>query len=131
MKKKIYYSEWESVANGFPHGSLLDPPFFLLYINDVPNVISDISNAVLYTDDTSFIITNSDSQRFEKDIDNAILLLNRRISSKLLLLLLLNLEKAYFLQSLNKSTNAIDLHISYENRQISSIHSTKYFGIGV
>jgi len=132
IKKKIY-SEGESVTDGFPHESLLGPLLFLLYINDVPNVISDVSTAVLYADDTSLKIINSDSQRFEKDIDTAILQLNRWFSSKLLLLLLLlllNLEKTYFLQFSTKNTNATDLHISYENRQISSIHSTKCFGIG-
>ena len=105
---------------------LLGPLLFLLYINDVPSVISDISNPVLYADDTSLIITNSDSQMFEKGINTAILQLNRWFKSNLLLL---NLEKTYFLQFLTKNTNATGLHISYENRQISSIHSTKFLGL--
>jgi hypothetical protein len=99
------------------------PCFFLLYVNDLPKVISDISNPVLYADDTSLIITNSDSQIFEKDINTVILQLNRWFNSNLLLL---NLEKTHFLQFLTKNTNATDLHISYENRQISGIHSTKF-----
>jgi len=129
---KKCYSEWETLTDGLPHEYLLGPLLFLLYINDVPNVISDISNAVLYADDTSLIIINSDSQRFEKDTNTAILQLNRWFSSKLLLLLLLlllNLEKAYFLQFLTKNTNETVLHISYDNRQISSIHSTKFLGL--
>jgi len=83
---------------------------------------------VLSTDDTSLIIINSDSQRFEKDTNTAILQLNRWFSSKLLLLLLLllNLEKAHFLQFSTKNTNETVLHISYDNRQISIIHSTKF-----
>ena len=32
------------------------PPAFLLYVNDIPYVISDISNPVLYADDTSLIL---------------------------------------------------------------------------
>jgi len=112
-----------SNKNGVPHGSLLGPLLFLLYVNDVPNVIPDISNPVLYADDTSLIITNSDSQMFEKDPNTAILQLNRWFKSNLLLL---NLEKTYFLQFSTKNTNATDLHISYENRQISGIHNTKF-----
>jgi hypothetical protein len=56
-----------------------------------------------------YIITNSDSQMFEKDINTAILQLNRWFHSNLLLL---NLEKTNFLQFITKNTNAIDLHIS-------------------
>jgi hypothetical protein len=39
------------------------------------------------------------------------------------------LEKTYFLQFVTKNTNTIDLHISYENKQISSIQSTKFLGL--
>ena len=63
---KKYYSEWEIVTDGVPQGSILGPLLFLLYVNDIPNVISDISNPILYADDTSLIITNSASQTFEK-----------------------------------------------------------------
>ena len=126
LDSKKYYSKWESVTGGVPQGSLLGPLLFLLYIKDIPNVISDISSPVLYADDTSFIITNSDSQMSEKDINTTILQLNSWFKSNLLLL---NLEKTYFLQFLTKNTNATDLHISYKNRRISSIHSTKFLGL--
>jgi hypothetical protein len=118
-----YYSEWESVTDGVPQGSILGPLLFLLYVNDFPNAISDISNPVLYADDNTLIITNSDSQMFEKDINTAILKLSTWFHSNLLLL---NLEKTYFLQFVTKNTNILDLHISYENKQISSVHSTKF-----
>jgi len=39
---------------------------FSLYVNDISNIIFDVSNPVLYADNTSLIITNSDSQKFEK-----------------------------------------------------------------
>ena len=74
---KKYYSKWETVTDGIPQGSILGPLLLLLFINNIPNVISDISNPVLYADDTSLIITNSDSQMFEKNINTAILQLNK------------------------------------------------------
>ena len=126
LNSKKYYSKWESVTDGVPQGSLIDPLLFLIYINDVPNIIYDISNPVLYADDISLITTNSDSQMFDKDINTAISQLNRWFNSNLLLL---NLEKVCFLHFLTKNTNTTDLHISYENRQVSSIHSTKFLGL--
>jgi hypothetical protein len=52
-----YYSDWKPIRHGVPQGSILGPLFFLLYINDLPNVISDMSKPVLYADDTNIIIS--------------------------------------------------------------------------
>jgi hypothetical protein len=97
-----------------------------LYINDLPNAISDLSNPVLFADDTSLIITNPDTQRFEKDINTVIKKLNRWFSSNLLLL---NLEKTNFLQFVTKNTRALDLHILCGKKQISNVNATKFFGL--
>jgi len=56
-----YCSEWELVTDGVPQGSILGPLFFLLYINDLPNTISDLSTPILFADDTSLIISNPNS----------------------------------------------------------------------
>jgi hypothetical protein len=59
------YSDWGKIKNGVPHGSILGPLLFLLYINDLPNTISSKSKPVLFEDDTSIIITNSRSTDHE------------------------------------------------------------------
>jgi len=83
---KKYYSKWEIFTDRIPQGSILGPLLFLLYINDIPHVISDISNPILCADDTSLMITNSDKQMFEKNINTAFLQLNKWFNSNLLLL---------------------------------------------
>jgi hypothetical protein len=50
--------------DGDPQGFILGPLLFLLFVNDLSNAITEISNPVLYADDTSLIISNSDSQIF-------------------------------------------------------------------
>jgi len=46
--------------------------FFLLYINDLPNIIVDLSKPVVFADNTSTIIANPSTSKFKADINNII-----------------------------------------------------------
>ena len=44
------YSDWSPVISGVPRGSILGPVMFLIYVNDIPDIIT--STAKLFADDT-------------------------------------------------------------------------------
>jgi len=46
--------------------------FFLIYINDLLNIIADPSKLILFAEDTSIIITNPIPSKFKEDINNII-----------------------------------------------------------
>jgi hypothetical protein len=121
-----YYSKLESFTVGVPQGSILGSLLFLLYGNDLPNAISVLFKPVLFADDTNLIITNPDTQRFEKDINTVLEKLNKGFNSNLLLL---NLKKTYFSQFVTRNTRALDLHILCGKSQISNVNATTFLAL--
>ena len=65
-------SDWLTITSGKPQGSLLGPLFFIIYINDLPGIISKDSSIALYADDSKlYRIINSpdDMSSFQGDLD--------------------------------------------------------------
>ena len=62
---------WEDVLSGIPQGSVLSPTFFLVFINDMPDVITSLSN--MFADDAEVfrqIATSADTATFQNDLDH-------------------------------------------------------------
>jgi len=64
-------STWEKIKQGYHRGEFWDPFFFffLIYINDLPNLASIGTKILLYVDDTSIIATSPNLENFETKID--------------------------------------------------------------
>ena len=96
-----YTTDWVSVTSGVPQGSILGPTLFLMYINDLPDVLSH-SKCLLFADDAK-IFKNIQSVDDCHLLQNDIMGLTQwcctwRIS--------LNLDKCYFVNfSLLKARN--------------------------
>ena len=62
-------SKWETINCDVPKGLILGPLFFPLYINDLPKVINKNNNIVLFADDTSIIVTDTNKSNFKINLN--------------------------------------------------------------
>jgi hypothetical protein len=51
------YSNWGRIEHGIPHGSIVGPLLFIIYINDHLPTINTLAPPIRFVDDTSVIIS--------------------------------------------------------------------------
>jgi hypothetical protein len=61
------------IKNGVPQGSILGRLFFLLYINDLPKIITKNNSTVLFADDTSLLITGFNKLDFNINMEGQLM----------------------------------------------------------
>ena len=67
--------DWRPIPSGVPQGSLLVPLFFVIFINDLPDVVSPTSLVALYADDckTLTVIQHPcDHESLQDDLNNLV-----------------------------------------------------------
>ena len=67
-------SSWKNVTSGVPQGSVIGPLLFLLYVNDLPGIVT--ANCKIFADDTKLyhpILSLADAESLQLDIDNLLL----------------------------------------------------------
>ena len=64
-------SRWTDVRSGVPQGSQLGPILLLLFVNDMPNVVTSATLAMFADDSKCYKVTNhhSDYLHLQQDLD--------------------------------------------------------------
>ena len=61
-------SAWKPVDSGVPQGSVLGPVLFILYVNDIPELVR--SNVWIFADDTKLHAPSDQSDILQDDLNN-------------------------------------------------------------
>jgi len=70
-KVNTYRSSSLDIEQDIPQGLVLGPLLFLLYINDLPKNVHD-AKVVMFADDTSVLISDSDARELQIKIDRVV-----------------------------------------------------------
>ena len=124
-----YSSTISTITYGVPQGSILGPLLFLLYINDISNVIPELK-VKLFADDTNIFLFNKSIVSLFVDASKALEKLNNWFSANKLSL---NVDKTHYC-IFRKRGNILDKNIQYpsltlDNHIIERVNYTKYLGI--
>jgi len=120
------FSKWELIKNGVPQDSILGPLFFLLYINDLPKVITKNNSMVLFADDTSLLITDSNNLDFNININQSFRNIIYWFNSNLLIL---NFNKTHYVEFRTKNYYHVKTKLKHEHKNISNSTETTCLGL--
>ena len=119
-------SQKEIISHGVPQGSVLGPLLFQIYINDLPNAISN-SQTFLFADDTGLLYTNSNLKVIEEKVNDDLKTLSSWLNANKIALNSNKTEVILFRDPRKLVYDNIDLSLDGFKLKFSSY--VKYLGI--
>ena len=119
------FSSKKPVQIGLPQGSSLSPILFLLYINDLPSISSDLKY-VLFADDTSLFLSDPSYDNLIRRFNTALELFNQWCIANRLSV---NVDKTHYMHFTNRSSLLNYGQLSLNSSLLSSTSKTLFLGV--
>ena len=119
------YSDWRTILTGIPQGSILGPLLFLIFINDITEVVR-FTQIRLFADDTCLFLTVDNRQQAQEFID-ADLQAIYTWSNKWLVKFSVPKTKSLLIS--NKHDKHLNPPLTMNNAVLEEINTHKHLGI--
>jgi exonuclease III len=119
-------SNWVKLRCGVPQGSIIGPLLFLIYINDLPSIVGKNNNIVLYADDTSLTITDTNRDDFFYQINKMLKELDNWFDANLLKL---NFHKTHYMEFKTRKQLNYNVQVLHNSNCIINASVTKFLGL--
>ena len=67
------FCNWSKITSGVPQGSVLGPVFFIIYVNDLPDIVANSYTVYMFADDTKLYRvkdSDSDTSSLQQDLNH-------------------------------------------------------------
>ena len=118
-------SELGMITCGVPQGSVLGPLLFLIYINDLPNISSNLK-FYLFADDTNIFYENCSLEVLERTVNKELKKLSLWLNANRLAL---NISKTNFVIFAAKNKPMQNVTILINKKAIQQAQYVKYLGV--
>ena len=119
-------SNYADISCGVPQRSILGPLLFLIYINDMAFVSTQLFS-VLFADDTNMFSTDNDLEALIINVNTELEKIVKWLNANKLSL---NIDKTHYMLFRNKGKVVKETCKVYMNRQeISEVETTKFLGV--
>jgi hypothetical protein len=123
-----YLSKWEIVKHGVPQGSVLGPLLFNTYINDFPLGVNTTSNAIMFADDTSVLISNKNFNEFKNAFNTVLNHITKWFHANQPIL---NMDKMNIIKFTPTNIVCNPLTIEYDGKVLTEVTNFKFLGLHI
>jgi len=116
-------SPWQFVKRGVPQGSIIGPLLFLIYVNELPSVVSH--KTALFADDTSIVI-RAPMVGLEQEVTQTLGSMEKWFKASSLQM---NVDKTKILQFSFRLVQPLNLQ--YGNITLTSLQQTTFLGLSL